>query len=173
MSVLGGTLHTTVRLFPCTPWGLHTRVHTGAHPCAKQPAHPCTSSICTLLPKIKKARNAHISRDFQENAHSCGSRTNLPTTESTSFTSMGSQVRVLLRPPQNLEGIRLSRFFSVSWTSALLPVGGPDRHTISFYQLRSFTNIQNFECAVSFSMLTGWSPISFTRVDVNGSPASM
>ena len=63
--------------------------------------------------------------------------------------------------------------FSVSWTSALLPVGGPDRHTISFYQLRSFTNIQNFECAVSFSMLTGWSPISFTRVDVNGSPASM
>lgn len=65
------------------------------------------------------------------------------------------------------------RGFSVSWTSALLPVGGPDRHTISFYQLRSFTNIQNFECAVSFSMLTGWSPISFTRVDVNGSPASM
>ena len=60
--------------------------------------------------------------------------------------------------------------FSVSWTSALLPVGGPDRHTISFYQLRSFTNIQNFECAVSFSMLTGWSPISFTRVDVNGLP---
>ena len=152
------------------------------------PALPCAygrtpvyKMVCTSVckrkmhtpPKMKKARNSHITRDFQEYAHSCVPRTTVAAAESTSFTSMGSQVRVLLRPPQNLEGIRLSRFFSVSWTSALLPVGGPDRHTISFYQLRSFTNIQNFECAVSFSMLTGWSPISFTRVDVNGSPASM
>ena len=39
------------------------------------------------------------------------SRVKLPRAESTSFTSMGSQVRVLLRPPQTLENTTFSRVF--------------------------------------------------------------
>ena len=61
--------------------------------------------------------------------------------QSTSFTSMGSQVRVLLRPPQNLEGIRLSRFFLSLGQPPSSPWRGLSYHTVSFSQLCSFTNI--------------------------------
>ena len=47
--------------------------------------------------------------------NSSPSRTTVAAAESTSFTSMGSQVRVLLRPPQALENTPFSRAIHFSW----------------------------------------------------------
>jgi hypothetical protein len=65
---------------------------------------------------------------------------------------MGSQVRVLLRPPTRKK-LEKSGFFLFVFSSA----------GVSLFPSKRF----------HFSMLTGWSINPFIRVDVNGSPASM
>lgn len=70
----------TVRLFrahplACTPVCIraHTRVQNGLHIRVQaENAHPS---------KMKKARNSHITRDFQEYAHSCVPRTTVAAAE--------------------------------------------------------------------------------------------
>ena len=80
--------------------GVRTRVQ--APKCTLHKGYICTR----VLP-----RKPFMHKAFSAFWRSSLPRTILPRAESTSFTSMGSQVRVLLRPPQALENTMFSRAF--------------------------------------------------------------
>ena len=75
------------------------------------------------LNPVSHARRAWFQGLSRPVCNSCFSRTKLPWAESTSFTSMGSLVRVLLRPPTriSLEKSRLFLFFRLPRRGCIFP----------------------------------------------------